>query len=164
MASPSSPPDVQQKALHIYMLGIGLQELFIVIFVVLCIIFQVQLSRRSTFSTNTHWKPLLFVLYFSLAMITVRIIYRLVEFSSGIQNISDLVTKEVYFYILEATPMLLAVLSFALVHPGRVMTNLALEMPGIFTVMKTACTRRKGRQLLSDDSSDSELVGMKGRR
>lgn len=60
--------------------------------------------------------------------------------------------------------MLLAVLSFAVVHPGRVMTNLALEMPGIVTVMKTACARRKGRQLLADDGSESELVGMKGGR
>lgn len=162
MASPGSAPDVQQKALHIYMLGIGFQELIIVLFVVLCVMFQVQLSslegRRSCSLFNAHWGPLLCALYCSLAMITVRIVYRLAEFSSGIRNNSALVTKEAYFYILEAGPMVLAVFSFVVVHPGRVMTKQALEMPGVFTVLRNSCARRKGKELLSDSASESELV------
>ncbi|OAQ59612.1 RTA1 domain-containing protein [Pochonia chlamydosporia 170] len=162
MASPGSAPDVQQKALHIYMLGIGFQELIIVLFVVLCAMFQVQLSRldggRSCSLFKAHWGPLLCALYFSLAMITVRIVYRLAEFSSGIRKNSALVTKEAYFYILEAGPMVLAVFSFVVVHPGRVMTNRALEMPGVFTVLRNSCARRKGKELLSDSGSETELA------
>lgn len=38
-------PHVKQRALHIYMLGIGVQELAIVAFVALCMIFQVLLLK-----------------------------------------------------------------------------------------------------------------------
>lgn len=52
-------------------------------------------------------------------MITVRIIFRLVEFSSGIYG--TIPSHEAYFYILEAVPMLIALGALAAVHPGRLM-------------------------------------------
>lgn len=51
-------------------------------------------------------------------MITVPILYRLIEFSGGMGQDNALTTHKGYFYALEAVPMILAVGGFALVHPG----------------------------------------------
>ncbi|EXU98990.1 hypothetical protein X797_007988 [Metarhizium robertsii] len=81
-------------------------ELVIVAFVAPCMIFQVMLLKL-------EGRPLLLVLYFSLAMITVRNTYRLAEFSGRIRNNSARTTQEAYFYTLEAGPIILG--SFGLV-------------------------------------------------
>ncbi|KAJ4269813.1 hypothetical protein NW762_001482 [Fusarium torreyae] len=162
MAGPGSPPDEQMKAVHIYMGGIGLQEFFIVIFVALCIIFQRNMHKleqgqkgiKGFFTSD--WGMLLSTLYFSLAMISVRIIYRLVEFSGGMGQDNALTTHEIYFYILEAAPMFLALLAFNVVHPGRIMTGPNSEMPGLFSLIKDKFRGRKGKQLL-DDRSESDV-------
>jgi hypothetical protein len=162
MSGPGSPPDEQMRAVHIYMGGIGLQEFFIVIFVVLCFLFQKKMHTIErqhqgikAFVTS-DWGMLLCTLYFSLAMISVRIIYRLIEFSVGMGQDNALVTHEVYFYILEAAPMFLALLSFNVIHPGRIMTGPNSDMPGLFSFIKNKFRGRKGKQLL-DDRSDSDV-------
>ncbi|GKU19608.1 unnamed protein product [Fusarium langsethiae] len=88
LAGPGSPPDEQLKAIHIYMGGIGLQEFFIVIFVILCIVFQrkmheIRVEKGIKVFIASDWGKLVCALYFSLAMISIRIIYRLIEFSGG---------------------------------------------------------------------------------
>ncbi|KAF5589150.1 RTA1-like protein [Fusarium pseudocircinatum] len=165
MSGPGSPPDEQMKAVHIYMGGIGLQEFFIVIFVILCFLFQKKMhtierqhNKGIKAFITSDWGMLLCTLYFSLTMISVRIIYRLIEFSGGMGQDNALVTHEVYFYILEAAPMFLALLAFNLVHPGRVMTGPNSDMPGLFSFIKNKIRGRKGKQLLEDPSdSDVEL-------
>lgn len=84
MAGPTAPADEQLRAIHIYMGGIGLQQLFIAIFVVFAFKFQVEMhtlgdteresraSWRSGCAPFGSWRPLLFVLYVSLTCITVR--------------------------------------------------------------------------------------------
>ncbi|KAG9504856.1 hypothetical protein J7337_004835 [Fusarium musae] len=162
MSGPGSPPDEQMKAVHIYMGGIGLQEFFIVIFVVLCFLFQKKMHtierqhRGIKAVVTSDWGMLLCTLYFSLAMISVRIIYRLIEFSGGMGQDNALVTHEVYFYILEAAPMFLALLAFNVIHPGRIMTGPNSDMPGLFSFIKNKIRGRKGKQLL-DDRSDSDV-------
>ncbi|KAJ4139553.1 hypothetical protein NW765_003456 [Fusarium oxysporum] len=162
MSGPGSPPDEQMKAVHIYMGGIGLQEFFIVIFVVLCSLFQRKMhtierqNQGIKAFVTSDWGMLLCTLYFSLAMISVRIIYRLIEFSGGMGQDNALVTHEVYFYILEAAPMFLALLAFNAVHPGRIMTGPNSDMPGLFSFIKNKIKGRKGKQLL-DDRSDSDV-------
>ncbi|KAF4422167.1 hypothetical protein F53441_14311 [Fusarium austroafricanum] len=161
MAGPGSPPDEQMKAVHIYMGGIGLQEFFIVIFVILCIMFQRKMSstqqQNGVKALTSDWGMLLCTLYFSLAMISVRIIYRLIEFSGGMGQDNALVTHEVYFYILEAAPMFLALLAFNVVHPGRIMTGPKADMPGFFSLIKNKIRGRKGKQLLDGGDSDMEM-------
>ncbi|KAM0303878.1 hypothetical protein ACHAPM_003450 [Fusarium culmorum] len=161
LAGPGSPPDEQLKAIHIYMGGIGLQEFFIVIFIILCIVFQrkmheIRAEKGIKALVASDWGKLLCALYFSLAMISVRIIYRLIEFSGGEGQDNPLVTHEIYFYILEAAPMFLALLSFNVVHPGRVMQGPLSDMPGLFSFIKDKMRGRKGKQLL-DDQSDSNV-------
>lgn len=161
LAGPGSPPEDQLHAIHIYMGGIGLQEFFIVIFVILCIAFQrkmheIRAEKGIKVLIASDWGRLLGALYFSLAMISVRIIYRLIEFSGGMGDNNPLVTHEVYFYILEAVPMFMALLTFNIVHPGRIMQGPLSDMPGLFSFIKEKVRGRKGKQLL-DDGSDSNV-------
>ncbi|KAF6803097.1 RTA1 domain-containing protein [Colletotrichum sojae] len=160
MAGPTAPPEDQMRAIHIYMGGIGLQEFFIVIFIGLALTFQRDMRRAeglSRIQIRGGWKPLMWALYFSLGMITVRIIFRLVEFSSGHGVDNTLITREAYFYVLEAVPMVFAIAVFNAVHPGAIMKGPGSEMPGLFATIKAALAKRKGNLPLKQSASEQEL-------
>ena len=77
LAGPNSPPEDQMKAIHIYMGGIGLQQFFICVFVVLAVKFQRRMTRfdkmeAGSFGEKSTWKKLLITLYVSLGLISVR--------------------------------------------------------------------------------------------
>ncbi|KDQ59342.1 hypothetical protein JAAARDRAFT_34082 [Jaapia argillacea MUCL 33604] len=114
--------------LHIYMGGIGLQELFILLFIVLVIQFHKKaILAGDLLGRPTDWRRLLYVLYATLTLITIRVIYRLVEFSQGIYN--ALTMHEAFFYCLEAIPMLSAMVLYNIWHPGRVLVGPESEFP-----------------------------------
>lgn len=174
MASPTASPAAQQRAIHIYMGGIAFQQAAIIAFVTLCVVFQremIQLERTSLTGlketgrkawTGTGWRPLLLSLYTGLAMITVRIIYRLVEFSGGVEDGSVLITVEAYFYVLEAAPMVLAGTLFALWHPGRCMVGVVDEIEGVWAAVKGFWRGRgigKGGRERLGSTDEHELVG-----
>ncbi|KDN67771.1 putative RTA1 domain-containing protein [Colletotrichum sublineola] len=160
MAGPTAPPAEQMKAIHIYMGGIGLQEFFILIFVGLALKFQLETQRMESFreAQPRPWKPLMWALYFSLGMITIRIIYRLIEFSSGQGFDNALITHETYFYVLEASPMLLAIAVFNAVHPAAFMNGPGSDMPGLFLTIKNTFSKRNGRMPLKEDIEEQELT------
>ncbi|KAK5060073.1 hypothetical protein LTR84_009957 [Exophiala bonariae] len=164
MAGPSASPEAQERGLNLYMGGIGFQQFMILVFVGLCVAFQLQMTRFKTVHGNSsilhdrrYWMPLLSALYIALAMITVRIIYRLVEFSGGIEKGSVLTTREVYFYLLEAVPMLCALTCFAVCHPGRFMNGPGSDMPGIFSLLRNKLFPRSSRKgVLRDGGYNSD--------
>ncbi|KAK1960761.1 RTA1 domain-containing protein [Colletotrichum sublineola] len=160
MAGPTAPPAEQMKAIHIYMGGIGLQEFFILIFVGLALKFQLETQRMESFreAQPRPWKPLMWALYFSLGMITIRIIYRLIEFSSGQGFDNALITHETYFYVLEASPMLLAIAVFNAVHPAAFMNGPGSDMPDLFLTIKNTFSKRNGRMPLKEDIEEQELT------
>ncbi|KAJ7600614.1 RTA1 like protein-domain-containing protein [Mycena floridula] len=119
----SKDPKTLQLGLHIYMGGIAFQEVFVVVFIGLAI----KLYRELNALGSTEWKPLLRVLLVTLALITIRIIYRFTEFSMGVE--SKLTDNEIYFYALEATPMVLAVALFNAFHPGQFLIGPDSEFP-----------------------------------
>lgn len=53
--------------------------------------------------------------------VQVRVIYRLVEFSSGVDG--PIPRHEYFFYVFEATPMALALIVLNVMHPGRYLTG-----------------------------------------
>ncbi|KAL3420633.1 RTA1 domain protein [Phlyctema vagabunda] len=65
-----------------------------------------------------EWQVLLFCLYASCILIMLRSVYRVVEFSQGFDGY--LASHEVYFYVLEAVPMMPPFFLFNIFHPGRV--------------------------------------------
>ncbi|KAH8125216.1 hypothetical protein ACSS6W_004119 [Trichoderma asperelloides] len=142
MVSPSSSASIQQTGLHVYEGGIGLQEFFIVIFLVLMVTFHIRFVKltegrlllpeevnlneaneghhHDNFEDPSGCFWLLYALYAVLAFITMRIIYRLIEFTKGLDpSVNALPFHEYYFYSLDAFPMMAALLILAIFHPGR---------------------------------------------
>ncbi|KAK4998615.1 hypothetical protein LTR66_002183 [Elasticomyces elasticus] len=69
------------------------------------------------------WRPLLYALYSALAAITLRIIYRIVEFSRGTSSSNPIPFHEEYAYALDAFPMMLAILVLVVWHPDRTLVG-----------------------------------------
>lgn len=175
-AGPMASPEELSRAIHIYMGGIGLQQFFIVVFVGLAVRFHIEVARderagrgvfggfdlasrklgrsdaRGSSVVPSSWRTLMYALYFALAMVTIRIVYRFVEMSSG-TTVNSLTTSETYLYVLEAAPMVLALLAFAVVYPGRVLESDGVggKMPSLFGMMwrRVACCG-KDREVEND--------------
>ncbi|KAF8181358.1 RTA1 like protein-domain-containing protein [Mycena galopus ATCC 62051] len=120
----STTPKTAELGIHIYMGGIGLQQFFVLGFTSLVIRFHYKMKRLDG---STEWKRPLYVMYASLTLITIRIIYRLIEFSSGLY--SPLTMHEVPFYCLEALPMFAALVLWNAFHPGQVLVGPDSEFP-----------------------------------
>jgi hypothetical protein len=147
LTSNSEPLTTQKLGLHIYMGGVGLQLLFICVFIALASQFQRKIQARmdetgttrptvlSTFRRTPGMKSspedvadesykaperaihILYVIYTVLGLIIFRNIYRLIEFSQGV--LSNITTHEWYAYVFDAVPMLFALIILACFHPGR---------------------------------------------
>jgi hypothetical protein len=125
------PEHTLRTGLHVYEAGLGIQEAFMAFFMFLAVLFHrrmLQLEREGTLQKNTtSWRPLLFTLYASLMLITIRIIFRLVQYNYGF--LGTIPTHEVYFYALDALPMFLALILMNITHPGRTLVGPESEFP-----------------------------------
>ena len=113
MAGPGASPESQKRGLDIYMGGIGMQEGFIILFLGLVVTFhrnQLKAERLGRLADNKKggWRWMIYALYGCLLAITIRIIYRLIEFSGGLDASNTLPSNEKALYILESVPMWLA--------------------------------------------------------
>ncbi|KAJ7272982.1 RTA1 like protein-domain-containing protein [Mycena rebaudengoi] len=155
-------PKVVLMGLHIYMGGIGLQECFVLLFIGVVTRFHYKMLHPDIASTSAHaptpsshpfnpldsaesqatrpapgaWKRAVYPMYASLALITLRIIFRLVEFSSGV--VSPITQTEVPFYVLEALPMFVALSLWNVWHPGQVLVGPDSEFPKLSRAQKRA--------------------------
>ena len=127
MLSPGNDASTMTSGKNIYMAGVGVQQGFIILFTALIVRFQLDVQRLYT--QNKRWLWLTFALYASLILISIRIIFRLVEFSAGVEISNPLPYNEVYALILDAFPMTLAILVLAVVHPGLALKGPESEFP-----------------------------------
>ena len=139
---PGTDPDNIMLGIHVYMGGIGLQQCLILLFLGVAIAFHRRMLKGGEIITGAkpNWKPLLYTLYASLACITIRIIFRLIQYASGVNG--ALVTHESYFYCFEAMPMLLAIGLMNFVHPGRILVGPESEFPKLTKKEKREGKRR----------------------
>jgi len=88
-------------------------------------------------------------------------VFRFIEFSRGEAVDNPLLTNETYFYILEAVPMFLALLSFCLVHPGKVLVGPEAEMPGLWRMIKGRFRKNKDtrKEYIEMSMSENESIG-----
>ncbi|KAF2102283.1 hypothetical protein NA57DRAFT_64807 [Rhizodiscina lignyota] len=146
--------------LHIYMGGVGFQQFFILVFVYIAIRFQRRVVRESSLEIQTRALRLLYVLYTVLTLITVRIIFRLIEYSSGLN--SSIPNHEVFMYIFDTTPMWIAILLFNIMHPGRIMPGKESDLPSRkeYKAEKKAAkaAKKAGKSILSDGTSSTSPV------
>ncbi|PYI16835.1 hypothetical protein BO99DRAFT_475420 [Aspergillus violaceofuscus CBS 115571] len=133
MAGPGADNAAMMKGIHIYMGGIGIQQFFIVLFLFIAVQFHRQmlhLTRQGRLvGPKAQWRGLLYALYTSLLFITVRIIYRLVEFSSGDDASNPIPRHEWYMYVFDAVPMWFAIVVWNIVHPGAIIKGPDAKMP-----------------------------------
>ncbi|KAF3035582.1 hypothetical protein E8E12_006798 [Didymella heteroderae] len=125
--------DAQKIGLKVYMAGIGVQDGFIIVFTVLGVKFVrdlLQVEARGRMPSNkTGWRLQMWIMFTVLVFITVRIIFRLVEFTKGFEPGNLMLFDEAYIYCLDASPMLLALLLLSVMHPGRVLVGSESEFP-----------------------------------
>ncbi|KAJ5231832.1 uncharacterized protein N7469_006420 [Penicillium citrinum] len=116
----------QMLGLHIYMGGVGAQQLFVLLFILCAICFHLKIRRQQRPDLKKA-VLLLYVLYACLALITMRIIFRLCEYSQGLKSTIPL--HEAYQYCLDSLPMLIALVLLNVVHPGKLMPGQNSDMP-----------------------------------
>ncbi|AEO55730.1 hypothetical protein MYCTH_2299854 [Thermothelomyces thermophilus ATCC 42464] len=139
-------------AVYVYMAGVGLQQFFILVFLGLMIAFQRRCSREPLYDDDgdsdaaadkPSWRPLLYGLYAVLVFITIRIIFRLIEYSSGFGLDNPIPLHEEYAYALDCFPMMAALLILAVLHPGRYLRGPESEFVRLSRKEKKARKREK---------------------
>ena len=75
--------------------------------------------RRKAPIHPTNWRPILYTLYASITFLSIRIVYRIVEFGRGANSTEQ--THEVYYYVFDAAPILVSFALWSVVHPGPVL-------------------------------------------
>ncbi|MCJ1389645.1 hypothetical protein MMC18_002502 [Xylographa bjoerkii] len=132
--------------LNIYSGGVALQQAFILSFISLIIIFHRKMLRGETVQGRHGWKKLLYPLYATLLLITLRIIYRIVEFANG--GNAELNDNEVFIYVLDASPMLFGMIIWNIWHPGRTLLGPDSEPPKVLSrrILKSNARRAIRRE------------------
>ncbi|KAI9773238.1 MAG: hypothetical protein M1839_002200 [Geoglossum umbratile] len=146
MISPGASSQTIMNGIHVYMGGIGLQELFILAFLSLVAVFHRRmraLAREGEVVIKEGWKRLTWTLYVVLGLITVRIVYRLTEYASGIKPSNPIPYHEAYTYGLDALPMFLAIIALCVMHPGRFLRGPDSVFPKKTKEEKKAAKREK---------------------
>ncbi|KAK4063550.1 hypothetical protein Trihar35433_8258 [Trichoderma harzianum] len=126
-----APTDKVLEGLHIYMAGVGIQQLFILIFCLFALRLLLRVRKESNEKAKlTKLSPAMLLLYTQfvvLALISLRIIFRICEYAQGLDSTIPL--HEAYQYALDSLPMLLALVAFNAVHPGRIMSDSKSDLP-----------------------------------
>lgn len=158
MAGPGASPESQRKGLNLYMGGIGMQEGFIVLFLGLVVKFhrdqlQAERSGRLAFNKIAGWRWMTWALYGCMLAITVRIIYRLVEFSAGLGSSNPLPKNEPLLYVLESAPMFLAIVIWNIFHPGSYMygEDTKMQPSWLSRHLCSCCHRRHWKRCKNED-------------
>ncbi|KAK3361763.1 RTA1 like protein-domain-containing protein [Lasiosphaeria ovina] len=169
MASPSASPDIIKTGIDIYMVGMGIQQFFILVFVALMVMFHrrcnaVGIDGRAVtaqFSADgtqkPGWRPLMYALYGVLVAITVRIIFRIAEFARGLKPENPIPFHEEYTYALDCFPMMVALLILAVFHPGRYLVGPESEFPRLSRKEKKAAKQeKKGAKRLAKEQGTGD--------
>ncbi|KAF9690635.1 hypothetical protein EKO04_011332 [Ascochyta lentis] len=147
MLNPGSGADVQSVGLKVYMAGVGVQEGFIVAFTVLGIMFVRDMTdieqQGRVVESRTGWRLQMWSTFTVLVLITIRIIFRLVEFTKGFEPGNPMLFNEAFVYALDATPMFLALLLLSVIHPGRVLIGVDSDFPRLSRREKKILKREK---------------------
>lgn len=129
VANPSG--SAQGLGTRLTLAALAIQVVVIVIFVAMTALFHRRFARAGLLRRSARGvKAVLLVLYVSMGLIFVRCVFRLVEHAGGntkidlddmevLRGLSPLMRYEVYFYVFEASLMLLNSWLWNVWHPGR---------------------------------------------
>lgn len=126
-ANPSSTHSNQQLGKHLTLAALIIQLLIIVVFLVLAAIFHHRYTKADIYIKTVTTS--LRTLYISIGLILVRCIYRLVEHTGNttvklkdlesLEALSPVLRYEWFFYVFEATLMLVNSILWNVWSPGR---------------------------------------------
>ncbi|KAK0538031.1 hypothetical protein OC834_000603 [Tilletia horrida] len=114
-------PSLSDIGSKIFLAGIILQGLSYIIFLGCCFYTQYIVTPRGASSHALHKniQKLFLVLYLASIWIIVRSVYRTIELAQGFRGY--LITREVYFFLLDSLPLLLCLLTWIIVWPTTVL-------------------------------------------
>ena len=107
--------------------GIGFQQICILAFLAIAIRLHRRITQQPPSPERSTALRLLYVEYAVVGLITVRIIFRLIEYSNGLN--SSISRKEAYEYVFDSSMMLIAIALFNVFHPGRLMPGKESDLP-----------------------------------
>lgn len=120
-------PDTIMMGIHIYMGGIGFQQLCIFAFLALAVRLHKKMLLQPASSERSRGLLLLYIEYAVVGLITIRIIFRLIEYSAGFK--STIPKHEAYQYVFDSAVMLVALVLYNIFHPGRMMPGKDSNLP-----------------------------------
>jgi hypothetical protein len=91
------------------------------IFILVAVLFHKRLHSHPTSTSMTMerlWKKHMYTLYFVSSLIMIRSVVRVVEYLQG--SGGYIMSHEEFLYIFDATLMLIAVVTFNVVHPSEI--------------------------------------------
>ncbi|KAF2836926.1 hypothetical protein M501DRAFT_996060 [Patellaria atrata CBS 101060] len=115
LSNSSLPASTRETGATLVKVSLIAQALMFLVFIALCILFQLRGKRAGVL--NPRLDTVFWTLYASATLITTRCIYRIVEFFQGWDG--EINTHEPYFWVFEASIMLLNTCVFNLWHPGQ---------------------------------------------
>ncbi|KAH7121577.1 RTA1 like protein-domain-containing protein [Dactylonectria macrodidyma] len=104
--------------------GLVIQIIFFSFFMVVTMVFHSRIRREPTkasLAITSPWEKLLKILYGSSFLILVRSVFRVVEYIMGEDG--ELMAKEAYIYIFDATLMFLVSIAFNIFHPSAIIND-----------------------------------------
>lgn len=154
----SSSPTQQTLGVNLTIAAVSLQIFVILFFAYLAARFHRNFSSAGLDSKNVN--KTLITLYLSMSLILVRCIYRLIEHTGhtvkeidnmeALRELSPLLRYEVFFYIFEATLMLLNSVMWNVMHPGRLLPR-----------SHRIYLARNGAEVEGKDAPDDRSIGAK---
>ncbi|KIM74982.1 hypothetical protein PILCRDRAFT_827692 [Piloderma croceum F 1598] len=106
---------------RILLVGLVLQLISYACFVVILVHTHHKIVKDARTNGLEPWWKLIWLLYFSSVCILIRGIYRTAEFAQG--QGGYLVTHEIYFYLLDALPLLLAISIYIPFWPAKYLNS-----------------------------------------
>jgi RTA1 like protein len=104
--------------------GLVIQLIFFGVFFIALIVFDFRCRRRSlrksivfeNGNTTLHWHTVIVALYIASTLISIRCVFRAIEFATGFDGY--LQSHEVFFYVFDALPMAATLIIFNIIVPG----------------------------------------------
>ncbi|KAL1410668.1 hypothetical protein Q8F55_004687 [Vanrija albida] len=128
--SSNKDPKLAHIGQKLLLAGLIAQLVSFAIFSALWLVFTLRVRRDDALWNHPGWKPLNYCLGVNCVCFLIRNTFRMIEFTQGWHGY--LATHEVYWAVLEALPVLIAISLFTWFWPSRILTERRRPVSGEF--------------------------------
>lgn len=124
MQSAADAPDQEKRGRDIVVAGLFVQIVIFSLFIIVIGLFHKRITQRPTTRSRilqVPWLRYIYVLYTVSALIMIRSIFRVIEYIQGREG--ELMTNEVYFYVLDTVLMFIVSGIFNFFHPSSIIAR-----------------------------------------